>query len=134
MKDRQQAWKKHLQLMKLLYRSSVLAVKNSPGCLVLGMSMRLPNDCVYKTRHTEVSPTQSDFKLNIKRELQMARFVMKTKKEVKQSHERHTTKTKLMVLHTVKKNKILFSAILAKKRKKRFSSFITRDPKRSWKM
>ena len=57
----------------MAYGSSVRTVtKYSPAYVIFGTPLKLPIDCMYETRHTELNLTPSDFIFKTRRELQKA--------------------------------------------------------------
>ena len=72
--DNQHEWKSYPQLVSMAYRSSFHSVtKYSPHIVALETPLRLPFDCKYETRHTELHPTQGDLIFNTKRQKQTVR-------------------------------------------------------------
>ena len=87
--EHQHDWKNYLQLVMMAYRSSVHAVTNySPAYVIFGTPLKLPIDCMYETRYTELNRTPSDFIFKTRRELQKAHHQIRNKMEVEQTRQK----------------------------------------------
>ena len=123
--DHQSDWTYYLQLVMLAYCSSIHAVtKHSPNYLVMGTTLRLPIDCMYETRHTELFPTPSDFIYNTKRELQKAHHLVRSHMELEQTRQKtyYDYRAYGPVYH-VGEQVLIFFPTVKKGQTKKFTSF-----------
>ena len=123
--DHQSDWTCYLQLVMMAYRSSIHAVtKHSPNNLVMGTPLRLPIDCMYETRHTEIFPNPSDFIYNTKRELQKAHHLMRSHMELEQTLQKtyYDYRAYGPVYH-VGEQVLIFFPTVKKGQTKKFTSF-----------
>ena len=118
-------WKNYLQLVMMAYRTSVHAVtKNIPAYVIFETPLKLPVDCMYKTRHTESYPTPTDVIFYTRRDLQKAHPWIRIQMEVELTRQKtyydyHAYRSSYREGHQV----LVFFPTVKKGEPKKFTSF-----------
>ena len=134
--DNQHEWKCCLQIILIALCSSFHSVTNySASCIMLRTLLKLPIECMFEKRHTEVPPTSNDFGFKTNGKFHSVYCLNSAEKDLKGSLQKvyHNYRAH-GPMYSQRKQVLVFVPTFKKIWTRKYSLLFTRDPKQLWKM